>query len=338
MMGNCDSVANVYQSRFPLTSTITGAAYAVLSPLALCLNALLMASFIATKQVYLNSTNFLIMCLCLSDLLNGTVTLPLLAYALLNDPSTNDCSAVMIGQVAGVLFPLISGGITLLIAIDRYLNMNPNLDRRSRCYKVFQRPYLYYFLAFMAISVLPLSLLVRFLFYAKIVESRHLALASLGNALILALGTSFIAALYIKGYLRIRKFTDASPIYGERNGKAVRPQYVRSLYRSVLVLVILMLLVYVPICVTYTVLSAYTFTGSPVEHFVVYLCYCIVGLLMFLNCIINSCVILWFNKTGKQWVLSKIRCNLRRNTNDLNDVAVIHSDKHKPVGFTETNL
>ena len=337
-MGNCDSAANVYQSSFPLISTITGAAYAVLSPFAFCLNALLMASFIATKQVYLNTTNFLIMCLCLSDLLNGALTLPLLAYGLLNDPSTNNCSAVMFGQVAGIFLPFLSGIITLLIAIDRYLNMNPNLDRRSRCYKVFQIPYVYFLLAFLAISALPISLFIRFMFYIKVVESRHLALATLGSVLFLALGTSFISALYIKGYLRIRKFTEASPIYRERNGKAVRPKYVRNLYRSVFVLVILMWLIYVPMCATYIVISAYTFTGVPVEHFAVYLCYIIVGLLMFLNCVINSCVIFWFNKTAKQWVLSKIQCNLRRRTDNVNDVVVIHSDKQKPIGFTETNL
>ena len=337
-MGNCDSVANVYRSGFPLISTITGAAYAVLSPLTFCLNALLMASFIATKQVYLNTANFLIMCLCLSDLLNGAVTLPLLAYAVLGDPKTNDCSAVMIGQVASIFFPVISGSITLLIAVDRYLNMNPNLDRRSRCYQVFQRPCIYWLLAFLTISVLSLSLAMRFMYYMKIVEPWQIALTSLGSVLFLIPAMSVIAALYIKGYLRIRKFTEASPLYRERNGRAVRPQYVRNLYRSVFVLVILMLLIYVPICVTQVTISVYTFTGRPVEHFVVYLCHCIVGLLMFLNCTINSLVILWFNKTAKQWVLSKIQCNLQRITGNVNNVVVNHSEKQQPIGVNETSL
>ena len=337
-MGNCDSVVNVYQSSFPLISTIIGTAYAVLSPLTLGLNAVLIASFIATKQIYLNTTNFLIICLCLSDLLNGVVTLPLLAYAVLSDTGANNCSAVMIGQIASVFFPVLSGNITLLIAVDRYLNMNPNLERRSRCYKVFRRPCIYWLLAFLTISVLSLSIALRFMFYMKLVKTWQIALASLGSVIFLIPAMSVIAALYVKGYLRIRRFTEASPIYRERNGKAVRPQYVRSLYRSVLVLVILMLLIYVPICVTQVTISVYTFTGRSVEHFVVYLCYCIVGLLMFLNCAINSLVILWFNKTAKQWVLSKLQCNLQRITGNVNNVAVSHSDKQQPIGANETSL
>ena len=153
-MGNCDSVSNAYQNSIPLISAIVGATYAVLSPLIIILNALVMASFIATKQVYLNTTNLLTMCLCLSDLFNGAVTLSLLAYALLHYPSTNNCSAVMIGQIASTFFPVLSAIITLLIAIDRYLNMNPKLDRHSRCYRLFQRPYIYCLLAFLTIIVL----------------------------------------------------------------------------------------------------------------------------------------------------------------------------------------
>ena len=342
IMGSCDSLANFYQSSFPLVSTITGIVLALLSPLTVCLNALLMASFIATKQVYINATNFLMMCLCLSDLLNGAVALPLLAYAVLHNHSTNNCSTVMIAQIASFLFPVLSGIITLLIAIDRYLNMNPNLDRRSRCYKLFQRPYLYRLLTFLSISILVLSLAGRLmLYYVKTVEPKHLAMISLGSVVLLAIAVYAIAALYIKGYIRIRKFTEASPLYTERNGKAVRPQYVRSLYRSVLVLVIIMLLIYVPICLTHTAVSVYTFTASHIEHFVVILCYNIIGLLMYLNCIVNSLVILWFNKVAKQWVLNKMKCNLRRRThtvNFANEVVNIHAVGQEAASVTEKNL
>ena len=132
-MGNCDSVAKVSQdqSSFPLISTITGVLFAALSPLTVCINTSLMVSFAATNQVFLNTTNFLIICLCLSDLLCGALALPLLAYALLKDHISSTCSATMIGQVAGIFLPVLSGSIMLLIAIDRYLNMNPSLDRRS---------------------------------------------------------------------------------------------------------------------------------------------------------------------------------------------------------------
>ena len=282
------------------------------------------------------------MCLCLSDLLNGAVALPLLAYAVLPNHSSNNCAAVMIAQIAGFLFPVLSGIITLLIAIDRYLNMNPNLDRRSRCYKLFERPHVYFLLTFLSISIFAISLAGRFmLYYVKTVETRHLAMISLGSVVLLAIAVYAISALYIKGYLRIRKFTEASPIYRERNGRAVRPQYVRNLYRSVFVLVILMLLIYVPICVMHIAVSVYTFTVSHIQHFVVILCYNIIGLLMYLNSIVNSLVILWFNKTAKQWVLSTMKCNLRPRThtvNFANDIVNIHAIGQEAAGVTEKNL
>ena len=322
-------------------SAITGLVFAVLAPLTVVLNALLMTSFIATKQVYLNATNFLIMCLCLSDLLTGVVALPLMAYAGLDNSSTKNCMVVITGQVTSFFFPVLSGSITLLIAIDRYLNMNPNLDRRSRCYKIFQRPYVYCLLAFLTLTILALSLAGRFMLLTKKLEPNDLVLVSLGNVVLLLLAIYVIAALYIKGYLRIRKFTEASPIYRERSGNAARPQYVRNLYRSVFVLVILMLFIYVPICVAQIAISIYFLTGTQIHHFAIYLCYSIIGLMMFLNCIVNSLVILWFNKTAKQWVLSKIKCNLQRRTEDVsfaNGVAVIHSLQQPPIDVDETNL
>ena len=58
---------------------LLGIDLAISSPVMVLMNALLMASFITTKYFHLSTSNFLIMSLSLSDILNGSVTTPWMA-------------------------------------------------------------------------------------------------------------------------------------------------------------------------------------------------------------------------------------------------------------------
>ena len=70
---------------------------------------------------------------------------------------------------------------------------------------------------------------------------------------------------------------------------------------------------------------------------VVHSCYNFAGILLFLNCIINSVVILRFNKTARGWVSAKIRCTLLEGRNEnmksINDAAIVSSDCERPNGI-----
>ena len=213
MMVNCGSLAAIYENSFPFVSTIMGLSCAILSPMTVCFNALLMVSLIATKQIYINTTNFLIMCLCLSDFLNGAVPMPLLASVNLNNDDTRRCIGCQTAQVTTGCFGFASATITVLIAIDRYLNMNPNLERRSRFYKVFQAPYIYYTLAFLTTSMLGLSIANTFI--ANVKTSNNFGMLIIFNVILLTIAVCVVASLYVKGYIQIRKFTEASAIYRE---------------------------------------------------------------------------------------------------------------------------
>ena len=310
-METCGSLSEIYQNSFSFVLSIMGVSSAIFSPITVCLNALLMASFIATKQVSLNTTNSLIMFLCLSDLVNGAVPMPLLASLLLSNHGMARCLRSAIGKLTFFFFSYLSGTITVLIAIDRYLNMNPHLERHSRLYKVFQKPYIYYLLVIVAIIMLSFSSAITLIGRENSIIFGLLMLAS--NILIASV-VSVVATLYIKGYIRIRKFTEASPIYRERNGNATRPQYVRNLYRSVLVLVLIMMLVYVPPCIATTAVMIDVFIGSENINRIAYSIHFLATLLIYLNCAIDALVILWFNKAAKQWVLSKIRYCFAKRT------------------------
>ena len=333
-MEGCGYLLDFYQNTFPIVLTIMGVCNAILSPITVCLNALLMASFVATKQVNLNTTNFLIMLLCLSDFINGAVPMPLLASILLSNHGMTTCIRFAIFRLTFFFFSFISATITVLIAIDRYLNMNPHLERHSWLYKAFQKPYIYYLFAFVATGMLSFSL-------ANIIIGREnsviFGLLITANFILITSGICIVAALYIKGYIRIRNFTEASPIYRERNGSVTRPHYVRNLYRSVLVLVLAMILIYVPLCIATIALMIDVFMGSEKINRVTYSIHVSATLLFCLNCAINVLVIFWFNNVAKQWVQSKIRTcfskRTRETANISNDVGIAGVGPNQPVAL-----
>ena len=283
-----------------------GISLAIFAPITVLLNALLIASFIATKQVHLNTTNFLIMCLSLSDLLNGAVAMPLVASILYKIDLNKNCDIFNPAQATNGFFVALSAILTVLIAIDRYLNMNPNLEERSsRCAKVFQRPNIYYLVTGITIGLVTYSVTITFAITMD-VKSMVFGWLLFLCFLSVTLGICAVAILYAKAYVRIRNFTDASPIYKERNGNTMRPQYVRNLYKSVLVLVVTMMMVYVPLSFGNIAVTINVLIGSK-NLMVVHTFHHFAELLLYLNCIINSLVILWFNKTAKQWIQTKIQ-------------------------------
>ena len=332
-MLDCGPLPVVYQSSFPFVSTVMGLSSAILSPMTVCFNALLVASFIATKQVHINTTNFLIMCLSISDFLNGAVPMPLLAIFLLSNDAAGRCIGFKITQVTSGCLGFVSVFLTVLIAVDRYLNMNPNLERSSRFYKVFQPPYIYYAIAFVTTSMLGLSIANTFMANAK--SSNNFGLLVTVNVILLTIGVCVVATLYIKGYIRIRKFTETSSIYRERSGNATRPQYVRNLYRSVLILVVLMTVIYVPLCIASIFVLIPLFIKSSHVNRVAYSMFTLTVLPLYMNCVINAFVILWFNNVAKQWVLSKMRCCFskgnRESANITSHIRVTSVAQNQPI-------
>ena len=333
-MESCGYLLEFHQNTFPIVLTITGVCNAIFSPITVCLNAFLMASFVATKQVNLNTTNFLIMLLCLSDLINGAVSMPLLASILLSDHGMTRCFRFAIVRLTFYLFSFTSATITVLIAIDRYLNMDPHLERHSWLHKAFQKPNIYYLLAFVATILLSFSL-VNMMIGRE--QPLIFGLLIMANVILITSAVSVVATLYVKGYIRIRKFTEASPIYRERNGNATRPQYVRNLYRSVLVLVSVMMLIYVPLCIATIALMIDAFIGSDNINQVTYSIHVSTTLLLCINCTINVLVIFWFNNDAKQWAQSKIRScfskRTRETANISNDVGIAGVAQNQPVAL-----
>ena len=338
-MGNCGALAEIIQVSFSFVQPIIGITMAIFSPVTIILNLLLIISFIATKQVHQNTSNFLITCLSLSDLLNGAISMPVLSSSFFNIEDTKVCRSFLIGQISSSFFNMLSGAVTFLIAIDRYLNMNPNLERRSRLANLFRRPYIYLLLLVLALCVLLISVAGMF---TSSIQSTHYAVLNATSGALTLVAVCAMTVMYAKGYLRIRNFTDASPIYREKNGREARPEYVRKLYKSVLVLVIVNISMTAPTCLVSIAMSFVYFVGSPNDYVVACSIYLLVCMLIYLNFSVNSLVIFWFNNTARQWVATKIKCGFVRRrkeaVNIANDVATVPTVQKNPVNFFETKL
>ncbi len=120
-------------------------AYIILSALTVSINSLLIASFLATKQSMKKTSNFLIVFLSIVDCLNGATTMPLFGLYLaisVNNPIIAKL-LLLATMPLFICFGLISLNLTMLIACDRYIHMNPDLNRQSRLQKLFKKPNIY---------------------------------------------------------------------------------------------------------------------------------------------------------------------------------------------------
>lgn len=301
-MSNCtDSAAAIlflFRHKTPFATTVL-----ILSPFVVILNFTLTVAFIATKQAMQNTSSLLIVCLSASDFVTGAVSMPLIASVLLNTHSSDVCIKATIYLIFSSLGNF-SAALTVLIALDRYLHINPSIiNPTSRLAKMFTMPYI-----FLLIAVI-FCLIIAFGFY--------IALIGLDNPKTFAItGTIFAGFLswcilsviffYTKGYLRIRKFTDESPIYAEKVGSKVRPKYIRSLYQTVFLLGVLVCISYLPLCVVQSILAILVAVNRSRDLTVWIYFYEVAAFFYYSSSLTNCIVVYHFNKKAKDWWLRKI--------------------------------
>ena len=283
----------------------------VFSPLTLFLNLTLITSFIATKQATKNSANILIIGISVSDLISGAVSMPLTANALLDVDANDICikSKVLFIFSGNLHFSVV---LTVLLAMDRYLHMNPDIQNRqqSSLRKIFMKPNIYLLIVLAIICSIPLFVI------AALYINVTLSLAiSITFTSCLSLYTFTLACLYTRGYLRIRKSTENNPVYSQSAGSTnAPPEYVRRLYKTVLILVLMAFFRFVPLSVIYVtglILSSGNFTLNKTIFSYIFE---IADMLLTSGCFTNCLVVLYYNGQAKNWILAKI--GIRRLGNE----------------------
>ena len=276
-------------------------AFSIMSPVIVILNVLLIVSMIATKQATKNTSNLLVICLSISDLITGGINFPMLAHILLNTDNKISCISAKVASILGSSFGNLSAIITALIAVDRYLHMNPNIqDRPSMIYKIFKLSNIPYLVAFIFILILSVSVVS-----ALIINPQILAFIYILNFTVLMIYILLVTFFYVKGYKRISSFANDNPVYSETG---VHPQYVKSLYKTVLVLVLLVCATYLPysliqgIMVILAALQVPYTKSTALMQFVAF-----TQLILFSGGFTNCLVVLYNNKKVKRWIFKKVR-------------------------------
>ncbi len=131
-----------YPEIYPIhVCRITSVIYGIYCPVIITIKVVLIVSFFATTQCMKNTSNLIIVCLSISDCLTGEIVLPLMAIESLWFDSERHCSIVKVSLPLQYLFAGISLSMTMLLAIDRYININPNLlENEFKIEKIFKRP------------------------------------------------------------------------------------------------------------------------------------------------------------------------------------------------------
>ena len=297
-MSNCTDLISIVQAiayKVPLASILI-----VFSCLTVLLNSILLISFVATKQVTQNTSNILIFFISLSDLATGLIFMPIKANILLDTPSVDICVKLTILVIGNGLI-IFSSGLAILIAIDRYLHMNPDLhNRQSLARKMFKRPYIFFVISFVFVISETLSLI-------SLLDNVKSVIWNVGisfNGLFLfAIFILITVALYTRGYLRIRRVADNNPVYRE-SGET--PEYVRSLYKTVLVLVLLVCIHSVPYFGLRLALVILFISKKPYNGLILKYAYEVSILLFNAGCFTNAMAVLYFNKKAKYWIRSKM--------------------------------
>ena len=300
------SLVTVYPNK-----NFLGITYSVYCPLIVISNLVLITAFIVTKQATKNTSNLLIMCVSFSDLVNGAVIMPMFAYIYFNPDTDNTCTIAKVLIVLGGTLVNFSAILTVLLAIDRYLHMNPDIQNKSsKITKVLKISNIGYLVTIL------FSLILAGFLIGTILGASHPKILLIVNIISFLATTLYILLvtwLYIKGYKRIQGFTDTNPVY---QGSGEQPKYVRNLYKTVLILVLLVSATFIPNAIAQGTLTTLILIDVDYNKTIVTYFLQFSGTIIYINNFTSSLVVFYLNKQAKTWILKTFRFNIFVNDND----------------------
>ena len=274
----------------------------LLSPITVLLNLGLIVSFIATRQVTKNASNILIFSSSFCDLITAAVSMPLTSSILLNMKGTDFCIKSMVLFVLSGI-PHLSVALTVLLAMDRYLHMNTDIQGNPSNLKRMLKKQNICYLILVGFIVLISTFTIAAFHINRMLTMTITAFFTI----LLTIYEVVVACLYIRGYLRIRRFVDNNPVYNEPGGSTrTTPEYVRKLYKTVLILIILAFAQYVPISVIHTFAIAFDYEHAANKHQFLVMAFEAAHLASNAVLSLNCLVILHFNNKAKTWILRKV--------------------------------
>ncbi len=274
-------------------------------PVVTAVNVLLIVSLYATKQSFRCPSNFLILCLTLSDGLTGAILMPLAGYLNIFIDSKSFCATQTASYTLRIFLAGTSQCMTMLLAVDRFLHMNPNFHRSPPRLAKFFKPPRIYFLAFTCCLVVA-GVSIRFYFSTLSRRQSFFYFATFLSIFSTTILVLFIM-MYIRGYLQVRRSVAENPIYANRedSNSNERPEYLTRLFKTVLLLLIAILVSWLPNLILKILITVIHSRGKPVlssRTFTAFKEVCF--LLYYSNSFVNALIIFYRNKKSRDWLAS----------------------------------
>ena len=294
-----------------LRNELSTAIYAILIPLIICANMLLILGLIKTKQNKFTSCQILFLTLFISDLTFGVVQLPTQIYILWKsgDPT---CFEIKLGAFSMAFSMCMSGNILCLISIDRYITIV-----HTKYYKRTTNKQL-------AISII-LMILISFMWATfeadfkanldiKKTAKLYFALSGYAGA-VMALVVGFNVAL-LRNVKRRRKNSSVTA-----NLNSSKQQAIDSiLSKTIAIIVAVMIAAYLPIMIILTV-AAFVLINSTDPHFLSKNSNDFMWALMpcQINAILNSVIYFTKNSRMRRYYKNLFTCRNEKNSLKMNN-------------------
>ena len=305
--------------------------YIALAPATVIVNCLLITAMIGTRQALSNTSHVLIMCMSVVNTLSGALSMPLMAVMMSSYTVQGTLSVA--SQFIGSFFFILSSLIMILMTIDRYLHMRTSLLKRE---STFTRLFRGKWIALPLIVCIVCSVLIS----VASIKLHKFGVAGIIVAMVImsVLDLMFIpgiAILYIRGYIRVKKFAQQNPVYNDpspqteaENSQAARvkstefkPVYVRNLQKTVLLLIITLMITHTPLVLSSVMLPVFIIIGK--QSNILLIIYDVLTLIYYLHFLLNGLIIFKLNRKARLWLFEKVedlKCwsvNHDRNTVSL---------------------
>ena len=294
--------------RFHLTwkeNIVFGIVFCFVAAYTVLVNIALIVSLVKTRQVNKKS-NVLILILSISDLVTGGVCLPFTVTMFIKYPFKRHCILEVIHQ-ATEFFLVLSAYMTVTIAVDRYVNINPNLrNSGSGLPRIFSSSKIWLPLM-ITLGITSVTTAVHTVTYVFAKEIHIIAVIAIMSLALFIFLTVFI--LYLRFYFRIWQFTRASGLYSagtSGNHASSSPRYVDKLGFTIFLILLTIIICYIPFLIITTYQAVRLRTNPASFTHTDYLLYRIFFGLFYLNSGLNAGIILFRNRKLRNYVLSSL--------------------------------
>ena len=215
--------------------------------------------------------------------------MPLCAFLFLTYGNQTKCQLVLTSEAFTLFHRSFSGFLTLLIAVDRYINIRPKFSEDNCCLKKLKPK-----CSSVTLTSLCLLWSVASVGLLNLEKNLRNALLRICVGTIDISGVVTVYTLYIRVYIKIIRHIKTSVVYSKekvQNRSTEMPQYTNELAKTIFVIMVIIAACYLPFLLLHIYIS--NAGGIPISNGLQFSC-CLSFLPM--NTSLNACIFLYRNQ------------------------------------------